>query len=387
MTEIYLDNAATSYPKPECVYHAVEEFMRYGGRSPGRGSYPKAQESEQVLVRLRLALAQLFGVSNPSRIILTYNATDALNLALKGWLGESDHVILTDLEHNAVLRPLYGLRRTRNIELTVVRTNPHGKVDPDNIIKAITKRTRLIICTHASNVLGTLQPIEEIAKRAHEQDIPILVDGSQTAGAFPIHIEDLGIDMFAFTGHKSLMGPTGTGGLIVREGIELAPLREGGTGSHSENPEQPTTWPERYEAGTPNMFGLVGLLAAVEFLLKTGTGCIRRHELDLTRRLMKKLYEITGVMVYGPEPEAKVGITSIGFGSLDPAETGQILGKKFGIMVRTGIHCAPFAHANLGTKGRGTVRFSVGWFNTQEEIDTAIEAVCEISKAIYRRIL
>jgi len=255
------------------------------------------------------------------------------------------------------------------------------------MMKAVALRTRLIVCVHASNVLGTVQPIAEIARRAHERDIPVLVDGSQTAGALPFRVEAFGVDMFAFTGHKGLLGPTGTGGLVVRSGIELTPLREGGTGSQSEDPEQPTTWPERYEAGTPNMFGLVGLLAGVEFLLETGTECIRRHEADLTRRLMDQLSGIDGVTLHGPEPEAKVGITSISFDALDPAEVGQILGKKFGIMVRAGIHCAPFTHTNLGTQGRGTVRFSVGFFNTPDEIDTAAEAVRAIAATIYRRTL
>jgi len=383
--EVYFDNAATSYPKPECVYTAVEEFMRRGGASPGRGSYPRAQESERIVLRLRSALARLLGVQDPARIILTFNSTDALNLALKGWLRRGDHVVLTDLEHNAVLRPLWALRGSRRIELTVVNASSHGEVNPDDVARAVTPRTRLIVCVHASNVLGTVQPIAEIACRAHERGIPILVDGSQSAGALPLNIEDLGIDMFAFTGHKSLLGLPGTGGLFLRHGLELIPLREGGTGSHSEELHQPASSPERYEAGTPNILGLAGLLAGVEFLLQTGVQRIRAREIELTRRLMEKLREIEGLTIHGPDAEAKTGITSISFDALEPAEAGQILGKKFGIMVRTGIHCAPLTHAILGTQGRGTVRFSVGWANTAEQVDFAAKAVREIATAVYRR--
>jgi cysteine desulfurase/selenocysteine lyase len=386
MNEIYLDNAATSFPKPESVYQAIDEFMRKGGGSPARGSYVKAQESERKVVRLRSKISQLFGISDPSRMIFTANSTDALNLAIKGWLHEGDHVIATDMEHNAVLRPLWGLRRTRNIDVTIIRSNLKGEIDPDDIFRAITPKTRLICCTHASNVIGTIQPIAEIARRSKEYGIPLLVDASQTAGAIPFNqVEELGIDFFAFTGHKSLLGPTGTGGLYVRQGLELEPFREGGNGAHSEDLEQPKTWPERHESGTPNTVGLVGLLAGIEFLQEKGIASIHEHELQLTRRFMENLQDIKGVIIHGAEAEKKVGITSIGFKSLDTSEAGQILGKKFGIMVRTGIHCAPLAHERLGTKGQGTIRFSVGWANTFEEIEIVTQAIRDIAATIYRR--
>ncbi|MEI6790801.1 MAG: aminotransferase class V-fold PLP-dependent enzyme [Myxococcaceae bacterium] len=384
--EVYLDNAATSFPKPESVYRAAEQFMRQGGASPARGSYVKAQESQRILIKLRSKLSQLLGISEPSNLIFTSNATDSLNLALKGYLKSGDHVVITNLEHNAVLRPLWRLRQTRQIEVTIVRSNSKGEILPDDLFKAITPKTRLIACVHASNVLGTLQPIAEISQKARELQIPFLVDGSQTTGAIPVNIEELGVDMFAFTGHKSLLGLTGTGGLFVRSELDLEPLREGGNGSHSNSLEQPTMRPERYESGTPNMIGFAGLLAGVEYLLEQGVERIRQHELELNRLLMERLENINGIVIHGPKAEDKVAITSISLNNLDTAEVGQMLGKKFGIMVRTGIHCSPLIHQNIGTKEQGTIRFSLGWANTRQDVELAVGAVQEIASAIYRRI-
>ncbi len=383
-TDVYLDNAATSFPKPESVYQAVEKFMRYGGASPGRGSYPRAQDSERIVVKLRSKLSRFLGITDPSNLVFTNNSTDSLNLALKGYLREGDHVVVTDLEHNALLRPLWALRRTRRVEVTFVKTNAMGLVSPDDIAKAITPRTRLIACVHASNVTGTLQPIREISIESRALGIPLLVDGSQTAGAFPVDVEDLGIDFFAFTGHKSLLGLTGTGGLYIRTGLDLEPLREGGNGTKSESLDQPLIRPERFESGTPNMIGLVSLLAGVEFLMEQGVEAIRKHEVKLTRYFMEQLRMIEGVTVYGPEAEAKVGITSISMKGLDNAEIGQILGKKFGIMVRTGIHCSPLVHPNLATQEQGTIRFSVGWATTQQDMELAVHAVREVAQTVYR---
>lgn len=353
--------------------------MRESGASPGRGSYPKAQESERIVIKLRSRLSQLLGINNPSNLILTNNATDALNLALKGHLRDGDHVVTTDIEHNAVLRPLTSLRKTRNIDFTIVKSNSQGEVCPDDIKKAITPKTRLITCVHASNVSGTIQPIQEISRISHDLGIPFLVDGSQTTGAIPVNIEELGADMFAFTGHKSLLGLTGTGGLFLRSDLDLQPLREGGNGSHSNSLEQPSERPERYESGTPNMIALAGLLAGVEYLLETGVENIRAHELELNRLLMSEFENIAGVKINGPEASKKVAITSISLGSLDVSEVGQMLGKKFGICVRTGIHCAPLTE-------KSSIRFSLGWANTREDIQSAVKAVSEIAAAIYRRV-
>ena len=383
--EIYLDNAATSFPKPESVYRAIEDFMRKGGGSPSRGGYSKGQESESKLIRLRSRLSSLLGIIDPSRLIFTANATDALNLALKGWLCEGDHVVTTDLEHNAVLRPLWGLRKTRQIDVTIVKSSALGEIDPQDFRRAVTPRTRLFSAVHASNVLGTILPIFEISKISRELQIPFLVDGSQTAGAIPINLQELDIDFFAFTGHKSLLGPTGTGGLYVKSGIELQPFREGGNGSHSEDLNQPVIWPERFESGTPNMLGLVGLLAGIEFLIEKKVEAIQAHETCLNKMFMENMLLVEGIKVHGPTADKKVGITSINFQSLDSSEIGQILGKKFGIMVRTGLHCAPLVHENIGTKNQGTVRFSVGWSTTPNEIEHVIQTIQEITKVVYRR--
>ncbi len=387
MTEIYLDNAATSFPKPESVYLAIDQFMRQNGASPSRGSYPRSQESERKLIQLRSKLSQFLGIPNPSRLILTANSTDALNMAMKGFLQQNDHVITTDLEHNAVLRPLWGLRRARNIEVSIVNSGTNGEINPDDIFKQVTPRTKLICVTHASNVLGTIQPIAEIGRRCRESGIPFLVDGSQATGVMNVNVEELGVDFYAFTGHKSLLGPTGTGGLYVREGIEIDPFREGGNGTHSEDLNQPSTWPERHESGTPNTMGLIGLLAGVEFLQQHGVDAIHQHEIELNKMLMEGFKEIDGITIYGPEAEKKVGITSISFPAVNHAEFGQILGKKFGVMIRTGIHCAPLIHQTLGTKGQGTLRFSMGWANTKDDIETVLKNVREICSTVYRRQL
>lgn len=385
MHDSYLDNAATSFPKPESVYAAMDGFIRKIGASPARGSYPRAQESERCLVRGRSKLAQLLGIANPSRLIFTANATDAINIALKGFLQTGDHVITTSAEHNAVLRPLWAMQTSRGITLSIVPTNALGEIDPDALFQQVTPKTRLVCCTHASNVLGTLQPVEEIARRCRALGIACLVDGSQSAGVIPVDMEKLGVDFFAFTGHKSLLGPTGTGGLYVRDGIDIATFREGGSGSHSEDLNQPTVWPERHESGTPNMMGLVGLFAGVDFLLEKGVSTIQQHERELTHQLMEGFRRIPGITLYGPDVDKKVGITSIGFSAMSTAEMGQILGKKFGIMIRTGIHCAPLIHQQIGTAGQGTLRFSVGYATTQDDITAAIQSVQDIASAVYRR--
>lgn len=385
MNDIYLDHAATSFPKPECVYQQVENFMRHCGASPARGSYRKAQEAERIVLNLRSTVAKVFGILNPSNVIFTTNATDALNLALKGYLRTGDHVVTTDLEHNALLRPLWRLRQTRQIEVSIVKSNVLGEIAPEDIVKAIRPNTRLVACVHASNVLGTIQPIRQISEKTRSLGIPLLVDGSQTAGSLPIDVEELGIDLFAFTGHKSLLGLPGTGGLYIRDGLDLEPLREGGTGSRSESLDQPHTRPEKFESGTPNTFGLVGLLAGIQYIEETGIQSIRTHEILLNQELMHQLKKITGVTVYGPEADSKVAITSMNIHSLPATEVGQILGKKFGVMVRTGIHCSPLLHQNLGTQESGTVRFSLGWSNTRQEVDTVVAAVREIAQAVYNR--
>lgn len=384
--EVYLDNASTSFPKPDSVYQAIHQFIVNNGASPGRGSYTKAQESERIVIRLRSKLSRLLGIANPSDLLFTHNATDALNFVLKGYLEPGDHVITTDVEHNALLRPLWSLKKSKHIEVTILKSNSEGLVSASQFEQALQSNTKLIACVHASNVLGTLQPIGAISTIAQAHKIPFLVDGSQTAGAIPVNLETLGADMFAFTGHKSLLGLTGTGGIYIKNHLDIKPFREGGNGTHSNSLDQPNERPERYESGTPNMIGLVGLLAGVDFLLDRDIESIRNHERGLNQLLMHELEKIPGVKLYGPAAESKVAITSIGLDAIDTAEIGQMLGKKFGVCVRTGIHCSPLIHEHIGTKNQGTIRFSLGWSTTESDILTAARAIHEIASAIYRRV-
>ncbi|MBI4576749.1 MAG: aminotransferase class V-fold PLP-dependent enzyme [Planctomycetes bacterium] len=373
---IYLDNAATSYPKPECVYQAVDRFLRQCGGSPGRASHRKAREADAVVADARASVATLFHVEDPSRIVFTCNSTESLNLAIRGSLRPGDHVVLTDLEHNAAVRPLWKLREGLGVGLTVVESGPEGVVDPARVAEALTPRTRLVCCVHANNVLGTIQPIAEIGHRTRARGVPLLVDASQSAGVLPIDVEAMGIDLLAFTGHKGLLGPPGTGGLYVREGLPLEPLKHGGTGVYSESLEPPDVMPEGYEPGTFNTPGLAGLAAGVRFVLETGAARIGAHERELNRRFVEGVREVPGVRLYGPSDLArKVGITLLNLEALDPADVGRILDRRFGVMVRTGLHCSALSHQRLGTKGRGAVRFSFGHFTTPADVDTAVEAL------------
>jgi len=385
-SSIYLDNAATSFPKPESVYRAIDEFMRHGGGSPGRGLYPKAVEAEEMLLETRCRLAKLLDVPDPSRIVFSANSTEAINLALKGYLQQGDHVVTTVLEHNAVLRPLHVLERTRGISVTYVDCDDQGRLDPEAFRKAMRKETRLVACVHGSNVLGTVAPIEAIATIAHEAGAQLLVDGSQTAGTMPLSMRTLGADLFAFTGHKGLLGAPGTGGLYVAPHLDLETVKEGGTGSVSESLEPPEFLPDRFEPGTPNTYGLAGLGAGVTYLLERGVAAIREHESALAQRLFDRLRELRGVTLYNPpDPAARLGIVSLGFEHLSPTEGCAILSSKFGIMARCGLHCAPLCHRRLGLESKGSLRLSVGAFTTAEDVDAAASAIEQIVRATYRR--
>lgn len=383
MREIYLDNGATTFPKPECVYRAIDAFLRTCGGSHGRGAHKKARETDEMVARARQALARLFRVPEPSRLILTANATESLNLALKGLLLPGDHAILTDLEHNAVLRPLWKLKKKLGIDLTIMESSEHGILEPQRINEAIRDRTRLICCVHVNNVLGTIQPVAEVGEVARKRRIPLLVDAAQSAGVVQIDVEGMGIDLLAFTGHKGLLGPQGTGGLYIREGIEPEPLKEGGTGLNSESPDPPASVPEQYEAGTANAVGIAGLGAGVEFIEREGIDAIRSHETALNRRFMEGLEGSRGIRVYGPpDPEKKVGVTLINFEGLSPADAASLLDRRFGVMVRHGLQCSALTHRKLGTEGKGAVRFSFGYFNTVEDVDHALDAVRQITMAV-----
>lgn len=378
---IYFDNAATSYPKPECVYRAVDLYLRECGGSPGRASHQKAREADQTVLDARSCVASLLHAPAPSCIVFTCNSTESINLAIHGALRPGDHVVISDLEHNAVVRPLWKLREG-GVEVAVVESDVDGFVDPARMREAMTPRTRLVCCVHANNVLGTIQPVAEIGRIARDRGALLLVDASQSAGLLPIDVEAMGVDLLAFTGHKGLLGPPGTGGLYVREGVRLEPLKQGGTGVYSESLEPPDVMPESYEVGTFNTPGLAGLAAGVCYVLEKGVERIRAHEVELNRSFVERARAIPGLRLYGPaDLERKTGISLLNFEALDPADVGRILDRRFSVMVRTGLHCSALSHRKLGTQERGAVRFSFGCFTTPAEVDVAVEALREIARA------
>ncbi len=382
MRDVYLDNAATTYPKPESVYRAMDHFSREIGGNPGRSGHHRGLEAGRAVLRARDALAILLGASNPSRVVLTKNATEGLNIAIKGVLGEGGHAVVSCLEHNSVWRPLEGLR-SRGVDYTIVPCGGDGCVEVSTVAEAITPDTELLIFMHASNVLGTLLPVADLAALGHERGIPLLVDAAQTAGCYPIDVEAMGIDLLAFTGHKELFGPQGTGGLYIAEEMELSPLLEGGTGSNSRDPHQPDFLPDRFEAGTPNGVGLAGLHAGVEFVLSEGLDRIRAHAQELTARLMEGLAAMGHVTLYGtPNEVGRVGIVSFNVDGYDSSEVASLLDEPYGICVRSGLHCAPLAHRAIGTLERGTVRASVSYFSTAEDIDYLLECIETLQNTI-----
>jgi cysteine desulfurase family protein len=376
---IYLDNAASSWPKPDAVAERMAECVREFAANPGRGSHQVGMRANRVLFECRQKLARLFGVKNSDHIVFTQNATEALNLAIHGVLRQGDHVITTTLEHNSVRRPLEYLRKVRGVEITYVRASEDGVFEAESIRPHLRENTRLIAVTHGSNLTGTLLPIGEIGKIAREHGALLLVDVCQTAGVFPIHVEEMGIDLLAFTGHKSLYGPQGTGGLYIRPDVDVEPLMQGGTGGYSELIEMPKTRPDRFEAGTRNTPGIAGLLAGLEFLEQVGLEKVRAHEEALTERLHRGLLEVPGVRVYGPPLGVqRAPIVSFSVEGFDSHEVGFILDRNYNICVRAGMHCTPLAHETVGTLEQGLVRASIGFFNTVEEIDALIGAVREI---------
>ncbi|MEE8111184.1 MAG: aminotransferase class V-fold PLP-dependent enzyme [Acidobacteriota bacterium] len=376
---IYLDNAATSHPKPECVYRTMDRFLREMSANPGRSSHRRATEVVRVIDRARMNLTDLFGGDSPERMIFTLNATDALNLAIKGCLAEGDHVVTTTLEHNSVLRPLHGLERSGKIRVTRVESSPEGYVDPRKVLRELRPDTRMVAMVHASNVLGTVQDLEAIGPEVRGNGSLFLVDAAQSAGIQPIDVKLACIDLLAFTGHKALMGPMGVGGLYVSRRVDPLPWREGGTGGESAPPEQPEEMPTRLEAGTPNSAGIAALAAAVEFLRKEGIDGIREREVGLRNRLVERLAGNRRIRVHAAGSQPVLGTVSLTIGGYEPAEVGAILDQAFGIAVRTGLHCAPGVHRLLGTFPSGTVRLSPGYFTPESEIDTACGALEEIA--------
>ena len=375
-----MNNAATSWPKPECVYQAVDGYLRHYGASQGRGSFKRSQEATSIIESCRQSLARLFNVEDPRRFVFTKNCSEALNLAIKGLLRPADHVVTSSMEHNSVWRPLKTLEQKGVITLTQVMCNQQGEIDLADVERAFTPKTRLLVFMHASNVTGTIFPVAELAGIANAHNALFLLDAAQTAGVFPIDIGGLNLDLLACSGHKGLLGPQGTGALYISPGLKLQPLMEGGTGSSSLSPYQPETLPDGFETGTPNGPGLAGLGAALEFILSTGIDSIRRKEHQLTVQLLEQLGHIPGVVIYGPnDPDRRVAVVSFNLPKVDPGEVGAVLDEVFNVMVRTGLHCSPQAHRTIGTVDHGTVRVSPGLFNTSEEIDYFIDAVREIA--------
>ena len=381
---IYLDNAATSYPKPKEVGQAMMYFLEKVGANPGRSSHRLSIESGRILYQVRENLAELFNVDDPLRIIFTLNVTEALNLALKGLLRPGDQVITSSMEHNSVMRPLRELEK-RGVEVKVIPCSSQGVLDPVDLERAIKKNTKLIVLNHGSNVIGSLLPITVVGEMAKRHHILFLVDAAQTAGCYPLDIKKDNIDLLAFTGHKALYGPPGTGGLVIGERVntkKLIPLKVGGTGSHSEFEEQPDFLPDIYESGTPNIVGLNGLKEGVRFVLAEGVDKIHQHEKNLIIRLIEGLKEIPEVTLYGGDyRKEQVAVVSFNLKDKWPSEVGLKLDEEYDIMCRVGLHCSPATHKTIGTFPRGTVRFSMSWFNTLEEVDQVIRAIREIAKS------
>jgi cysteine desulfurase/selenocysteine lyase len=380
---IYFDNAATSWPKPPGVAEAMVHFLNDVGANPGRSAHRLAVESGRIVYNAREAVAKLFNAPDPLRVVFGHNVTEALNLALRGLLRPGDHVITSSMEHNSVMRPLRALER-QGVEVTVVRCSPEGFLVPADVEGAVQPNTVMIALNHASNVIGTLLPVAEVGLIARRHGLFLLVDAAQTGGAYPMDVQADGIDLLGFTGHKSLYGPMGTGGLVISERVDvthLEPLKRGGTGSRSEHEEQPDFLPDLCESGTLNAVGLAGLEAGVRWVLERGVETIRAHEVELAQRLIVGLGEIPGVTVYGGlDSDLQTSTVSFNIIGMEPSEVGLRLDEEYGILCRVGLHCAPAAHKTIGTFPAGTVRFGLGAFNMREEVDTAVAAVGELAR-------
>jgi cysteine desulfurase family protein len=382
---IYLDNAATSWPKPDCVYQYMVDFYRACGVNPGRSGFDKAIEAGNVIEDLRRRLTRFFGGDEmtPERLCFTYNATDALNLIIQGLLSEGDHVITTNLEHNSVIRPINHLVRDSGVEATYVPFNGQGFVEPDDIKAAIKPNTRLVIVNHASNVIGTVQPLREIGAICREMGISFAVDASQTAGMLPINMREMNIDVLAFTGHKSLLGTTGIGGLCVRKHLDIRQTRAGGTGVRSAYPYHLEDYPYRMEFGTTNMVGVASLWVAQDWIDEQGgVEAIHAQEMKLAQQLVDGFRRIDGVITYCCDSlENHISTLTINIEGLEAGDVGIMLDVDHNIATRTGLHCAPLVHQQLGlVEIHGGVRFGIGPFNTEQHITAAIEGITEISK-------
>jgi len=381
---IYLDNAATSWPKPTEVLKAMTDVLERAGGNPGRSGHRLSIAAARIIYDTREEIAQFFGVSDPLRVIFTSNATHAINLALKGILKPGDHVVTSSMEHNSVMRPLRNLEK-QGIRLSIIPNDPDSSLDAKNVTKIVTSNTRLVVMTHASNVVGTILPIAEIASITHKTGALLLVDAAQTAGAIPIDMQSMGIDLLAFTGHKELQGPPGIGGLVIADGVDasrIEPLIHGGTGSRSESEEQPDDLPDKYESGTANTAGIAGLGAGLRWIKVRGIGEIRGHMKKLSQTLMDGLSNLPKVKIYGTlDPERSVAIISFTVAGKRVSDIGLRLDEEYGILSRVGLHCAPAAHRTIGSFPEGTIRLAPGVFTTLDDVQEAIAAINKVVQA------
>lgn len=376
---IYLDNAATSFPKPSSVYESVMKAMKVYGANPGRGSHAMAIEGARIIYETRELLADLFNLDDPLRVIFTFNATDSLNMAIKGILKRGDHVVTTEMEHNSVLRPIKELEKS-GVENTIVKCGTDGSINVYDLEKAIRDNTKLIVTTHVSNLTGTIFPAEEIGKVCRAYKIPYLLDASQSAGVLTIDMKKYNISFLAVPGHKGLLGPQGTGALLINSDIEVKQLKEGGTGSQSASLDHPNFYPDKLEAGTHNLPGIAGLNAGLKYILKRGTESIYSHEKNLLDIFITELEKNPKIKIYGPESiEDRIGVVPINIEGMDSSEVANILDREYGIAVRPGLHCAPLAHKAIGTEKLGAVRFGVGPFNKKKDIMAAVKALKELA--------
>ncbi|WNF37155.1 aminotransferase class V-fold PLP-dependent enzyme [Bacillaceae bacterium IKA-2] len=384
MTIIYFDQAASSFPKPKSVAEAMAKAINEYGANPGRGGHQLANKAASVIYETRQKLALLFGEKDPKNVFFCQNATHALNQAIKGLPFEKgDHIISTSYEHNSVRRPLEFLKTEKGVTVTYIASDHNGHINKEDFIKAINTKTKLVVTSHGSNLTGAIFPIEMIGLICKEKNITFLVDAAQTAGVIPINMEKMNIDMLAFPGHKGLLGPQGTGVLIVKKNINLNPLFHGGTGSHSEAVEQPLERPSRYESGTLNTPGIAGLSAGIEEIKKIGINEIFQHEWKLTKYALEKLETLQGVTVFGPDRDKKrLAVIPFVIDGTDVQEIAMILDQHYDVALRAGLHCSPLAHEAIGTAEKGTLRASFGLYNTIEEIDKWIEILKEIKEGL-----
>ncbi len=380
---IYLDNAATTLKKPEQVIDAVVNAMRTMGNS-SRGTHEVSLGTSRTIFDTRIKLAEFFGADDPENVIFTCNSTEALNIAIRGTVSEGDHVITSVLEHNSVLRPLYLLEKEKGVSLSFMSSDSRGNIDPEEIRELLRPETRAVVITHASNLTGNMTDIKRITGIAHEYGLLTIVDASQTAGSKKIDVKDMGIDILCFTGHKAMMGPQGTGGMVIGKDVDVRPFKVGGTGIKSYLTSQPEEYPARLEAGTMNGHGIAGLNAALDFICSVGIDEIDRKEQELMERFHDGVKDIPGVKIYGDFDAPRTAIVCLNIGDCDSGQISDVLAVDHGIATRPGAHCAPLMHKALGTVSQGAVRFSFSYFNTFDEVDQAVNAVKEIAEELKK---